>query len=192
MIVSDYISRELNKGERVLWSGRPDIWAVLCKGDLVMIPASILWSAMALSFAIPMFRALGEDSDALPFVIFFGAPFTVMAVYALIGRFFVRMWIKSRTRYLVTDERVVAVTRTISSNVRASYLDEIAGIESASSLRGRQTLWFGDAPWWMKLLGAGMLDSPTPLPAGEGPVVFYDIREADRVRELVKNPDARA
>jgi hypothetical protein len=188
MYQSDVFADELRKGERILWSGRPDLKAVLCKGDLIMVPASLLWSAIALSFAIPMFLSLGEDTDMLPFVIFFGAPFTVMAAYALIGRIFVRMWIKSRMRYLVTDARVVAITRLFGTRVQASYLDEITGTESTGSLGGTETLWFGEVAWWMKLLGAGVLDSPTPLPGGDGPVVFYDIREADRVRDLLTNP----
>ena len=129
------IAGELHKGERVIWSGRPDLAAVLCKGDVILVPAALLWSAMALSFAIPMFLSVREDSDALPFVIFFAAPFTVMAVYALIGRLIYRVWVKSRTRYVVTNERVIAVTRNIGRNVQACYLDEIAGIKSAGSLQ---------------------------------------------------------
>jgi hypothetical protein len=139
-----------------------------------------------------MFRSLGEDGGMLPFVIFFGAPFTIMAAYALVGRFLVRMWIKSRMRYVVTDTRVLAIRRIFRSSVQASFLDEILGIESAGSLRSTHTLWFGSVPWWMRLLGAGVLDSPSPLPEGEGPVAFYDIRDAARVQELVQNAGPRA
>ena len=114
-----------------------------------------------------------------------------MAFYAIIGRLIFRMWVKSRTHYVVTDARVLAFTKLFGTNVHASFLDEIFEIESAGSLGARETLWFGEIPWWMRLLGAGVLDSPAPLPGNPGPVAFYDIREAGRVRELVTNPELR-
>ena len=175
----------------MLWNGQPELAAVFGKGDLVLVPASLLWSAMALSFAVPMFSAALNVGAALPFVVFFAAPFTIMAFYAIIGRLIFRMWVKSRTHYLVTDERVLAVTRIFSSNVHASFLDEISEVRSVRSLRGTETLWFGDAPWWKMFLGACVLDSPFPLPGGTGPVAFYDVRKAGEVRELIKDAVSR-
>jgi len=145
---------------------------------------------MALSFAIPMFLH-GEDPDALPLIIFFAFPFTVIVIYALIGQLIFRPWTKSRTYYVVTDERVMAITKRFGRSVHASFLDEITAIKSAGSLHGSSTLWFGEPAWWVVLLGAGLLDSPAPSLGDDGPVAFYDIREAARVRDLVMNRDLR-
>lgn len=181
------IDGELLKGERVLWSAQPNLTAVFCRGDLFLVPASLLWSAMALSFAVPMLWAAVNGAEAaLPFVVFFAAPFTGMAFYAMIGRLVFRMLVKSRTHYFVTDERVLAMTRLMGSTVHASFLDEITGVTSMPSTRGAETIWFGEPPWWKKLLGACALDSPIPFAWNTGPVAFYDIRDADQVRQLVR------
>ena len=134
-----------------------------------------------------MFAAVSDDPDVLPFVIFFAAPFTVMATYALVGRLIFRLWAKGRIHYLVTDERVIAVSRLFGTNVQASFLDEISEIKTAGSMAGTTSMWFGEAPWWMILLGSSVLDSPLPLPGCSGYVAFYDIRQAERVRELVSD-----
>lgn len=183
--MNNFIGRELRKGEEVLWSGHPDRAAFLSKGDIILVPASLLWSAMALSFAIPMLSAVRTDNDVLPFVLFFAIPFAVMAVYCMFGRFAFRLWVKSRTHYLVTNERVVALSKVFGNNVHASFIDEIGLVNSVRSMRGAGSIWFGDAPWWMINLGSSALDSPVPLPGGPGPVVFYDIRGANEVRELI-------
>jgi len=183
--LNDFVGTELQQGERVHWSGQPALAAIFSKGDLVLVPASLLWSAMALSFAVPMLLALRDDADALPFAVFFAVPFGVMAFYAIIGRLLFRLWVKSRTHYLVTDERVLALSRLFGTNVQATFLDDIGPLKSVGSTRSTETIWFGDAPWWMIFLGSSLLDSPLPLPGGPGPVVFYDVREAARVRELV-------
>lgn len=189
--LNDFVGRELYKGERVLWSGQPERAAIFSKGDLVLVPASAIWSAMALSFAIPMLAALREDADALPFVVFFAVPFTLMAFYAIVGRLIFRLWAKGRIHYLVTNERVLAVSKLFGTNVQASFLDEISEVKTAGSMSGTRSIWFGEPPWWMILLGSSVLDSALPWPGGPGPVAFYDIRQSERVRELVTDVESR-
>lgn len=188
---SGVVRGQLRKGEEVLWSGRPDRAVVFSAGDLILVPASLLWSAMALSFAIPMLSAARTGADAVPFVVFFAVPFILMAFYFTVGRLIFRLWVKSRTQYLVTNERVLALSRLFGNNVHASFLDEISEVHGVRSMRGTGTLWFGDAPRWMVILGSSALDSPFQLPGTLGPVVFYDIREADRVRQLVTKAESR-
>ncbi len=48
---------------------------------------------------------------------------------------------------------------------------------------GTGTIWFGNVPWWVILLGNDALD--TFVPSSVATVVFYDIPNAQSVYELV-------
>jgi hypothetical protein len=118
---SGVIAAQLHKGEEVLWSGEPDTRMVFSTGDIALVPASPLWAAMAVYFSAELLAAASIDSTAAPFVLFFAVPFTLMAFYATVGRFVFRRWVKSRTHYAVTNERVMDLTRIFGETSRPRF-----------------------------------------------------------------------
>jgi len=183
--LNDFIGRQLVKGEEVLWSGQPDPSMVFSKADVVLIPAGVLWAAMAIFFSAEILSASKADSSDAPLIVFFAVPFTLLAFHATLGRFVFRRWVKSRTHYVVTNERVLALSRVFGDNVHAWFLDEIDQLTTVKSKRGAGSIWFGEAPWWLVFLGSSVLDAPAALPGNLGPVVFYDLRDVNRVYDLV-------
>jgi hypothetical protein len=103
----------LRSGERLLWSGSPDPAVAFTRGDVFLIPFSILWAAFALFWEASVLSRPG------PPVLFpiFGAVFVVFGLYFVIGRFFVKAWRKRRTTYAITDRRAISIVGERSSEI---------------------------------------------------------------------------
>ena len=183
--LNDFFSRQLRKGERILWSGQPDLSIVFSKADIVLVPASALWAGMAIFFSSELVSAARANSSYVPLVIFFAVPFTLMAFHATLGRFVLRRCVKSRTYYLLTDQRVLALGRMFGDSAHETFLDDIDQVTTVRTWRGAGSLWFGKAPGWLLFLGTSVFDFPNSLAEGIGPVAFYDLRDADQVYSLV-------
>ena len=183
--LNDYFARQLGKGEEVRWSGQPDLSMVFSKADFLLIPASLLWAGMAIYISSEIISAAKANSSYVPLVIFFAVPFTLMAFHATLGRFVLRRWMKSRMYYLVTDQRALALTRAFGDSTHEAFLDDIDRIRVVRTRRGAGSIWFGNAPWWLVFLGTSAFDFPSVLAESMGPVAFYDLRDVDRVHDLV-------
>jgi hypothetical protein len=180
------INRQLGSGERVLWHGRPAGPKWLERPDAIMLPFSLLWGTIVLSWeAVALANSNIRDTVVFPL---FGIPFVVLAIYLLIGRLFVRRWMRSRTVYAVTDQRALSITPALlRSNERlaAVWLASHPKVAKSSSRHGRGTIyigtfifsrrWFAGDPSWP---GSGWLAGDT--------VTFANIEDAAHVCDLVR------
>jgi hypothetical protein len=97
----------LEEGETILWTGKPARLHLLNKGDLFMIPFSLVWTALFLRVVIRLFRG-GTFNGRLsaPFT-FIPVIFAVVAVYLLIGRFIARAVQLRQSAYAVTTGKIL-------------------------------------------------------------------------------------
>jgi hypothetical protein len=72
-------------------------------------------------FAI-FFNTYFMTSDAPIFFRLLGIPFIIAALYMMIGRFFVDVWLRSKTFYGVTNERIIIVSGLLNSNIKSLNL----------------------------------------------------------------------
>lgn len=93
-------------GETVLWRGSPPGGLHLAPEDAFKIPIS----AAIAAFTVFWLRSAIEG-NAPPFFLLFGAALSLLAFYALVGRFFIDAFLRGRTRYALTD-RAAYITRT--------------------------------------------------------------------------------
>ncbi|GAA4667835.1 hypothetical protein [Frondihabitans cladoniiphilus] len=103
---------ELSPSESVLWSGRPDPDVIFTPADFFFIPYSVfsalvgLYISFVAFFLAPLayaddFPGLGTTAIAIAVAV------DLAVVYTLVGRFFVKRWIKQRTSYTLTTRRAI-------------------------------------------------------------------------------------
>ncbi|MFB9221749.1 hypothetical protein [Paracoccus cavernae] len=116
----------LGKGERLLWEGRPPTGIRLTKRDKLFVPFSIFWAGFAVLWNVGVWVA-----DAPLLFRLWGLPFLVIAAYITVGRLWWDSRQRARTRYAVTNQRVMIATGMGSSvksldvkNLPALILDE--------------------------------------------------------------------
>jgi membrane protein implicated in regulation of membrane protease activity len=102
------LQSSLRPGEQLLWCGRPDSSVVLVAADLIAIPFSIVWLAIALTWEFAVSATGGP-----PWFRLVGVPFVLIGVYLLAGRFVTRWARKRKTIYAITNQRVIVQTGSV-------------------------------------------------------------------------------
>lgn len=176
------VERQLSGTEHVEWIGRPDPSRHLTRGDLFLVPFSVLWTAFTIVWESTV---IAEGRDA--FFALWGIPFVLLGVYMVIGRFFYKAYRARRTLYAVTNRRVIVVMRRArGETVEATYLRAIPSISTRAESRGHGTVAFGTvsaAGGWYGNTGMELLARGS---AGNVGVSFYDIDDPRAVADLVE------
>jgi hypothetical protein len=97
------LKEHLLSGEKLLWSGRPSGGLKLRKSDAVTIPFSLIWAAFAI-----FWETTAILSKAPFFFWLWGIPFVLVGLYIVFGRFLFDAWLRARTVYGVTNQRVLS------------------------------------------------------------------------------------
>ena len=100
--IADRLGSLMGNAELLLWSGRPPRGLLLRTMDFFLIPFSLFWCGFALFWESTVFAM-----HAPFFFKLWGLPFVAVGLYFVVGRFFVDAWIRGRTLYAVTNERVI-------------------------------------------------------------------------------------
>jgi len=134
------IQRELDTGERLLWSGMPKQGLQLRATDWFVVPFSLFWGGFAI-----LWETLVLVSGASPLMALFGVPFVFVGLYLIVGRFFVDARLRARTYYGVTDRRVLIVSGWFSRTIWSAGLADLGGLEFTEKADGGGTVSFGPA-----------------------------------------------
>ncbi len=172
------ISAELSADETLLWSGAPRQGLMLVPGDLFMIPFSLMWGGFAVFWEAMVFR-----SKAPVFFRLWGVPFVCVGLYMIAGRFFYDAWKRGRTRYGVTDTRVLIVCDGLQKSVVSLDRRNLGETSLQEKSDGSGTIVFGPSFAW----GAFGQTGGRALPPS-----FVGIPDAKRVYALIRAaPPAR-
>jgi hypothetical protein len=96
-------TKNLLKGETIVWSGKPAQGLLLTGRDWMRIPFSLLWSAIAIFGAISV---LAKESSPI-IVKLFGVLFVLFGIYFVAGRFLLDAWLRGGMSYAVTNKRIL-------------------------------------------------------------------------------------
>jgi hypothetical protein len=179
--ISIAVENELMKGERLLWSGRPDPKRLFARSDAFVIPFSLLWGSFAIFWEISVIR------EGWSFGVIWGIPFVAIGLYMIAGRFFVKARRRRRTHYAVTDKRVLVIDR--AGSTRAAFLNSIPTIDTRLRSDGSGTVIFGNP----SAMQAAYADSGADF-FGSDPgdlVGFFDIPDARSVVDLINEQRSR-
>ena len=173
------ISAEIAPGERLLWSGRPASGIRLHRGDVFLIPFSLLWTGFAIFWEITAVR-----SGAGTFFSIWGFAFVLIGLYFVVGRFIGDAWQRGQTAYGLTDQRAVIISRSLGggrqvktlplrtlSEVSLDERPDRSGTITLGAATGRMLPFFvGDAAW----------------PGSARPPMFEMIPNAREVYDLIR------
>lgn len=162
------IRTQLQPGEVLLWEGAPEPGIHFQRSDRFAIPFSLLWCGFAIFWEASVIAAGGP----LLFKIW-GVPFVLMGLYITVGRFFFRARQLARTRYAVTDRRVIIQSRR--ETVFLPY-GQIPLLQKEVRSNGTGTIWFQRPE-----VSGGRHGRRVP---GVG---FEEIAEAERVYRIIED-----
>lgn len=138
-IVEQALQRELNTGERLLWSGSPRRGLQLRGSDAFLIPFSLMWGGFAFFWEYTV-----VSSQKAPFFfMLWGVPFVLIGIYFIIGRFVVDSYQRSRTFYGVTDERALILSGVLTREMKSLSLRNLEGISMTERSDGSGSIIFG-------------------------------------------------
>lgn len=168
---------ELVSGEKIMWTGQPHP-KIFSRGDILFIPASLLWGGIASLFGSLFFLTFS------PIFIVIGAFFVFAALYFVFGRFIYKIWKQKRTYYAVTDKRILIITRGWKKNVQTVFIDTVPAVNKSIGSSGRGSLRFGNTSFWASLSENTGLDFMATGYGTQAPQ-FYNIDDAQRVYDII-------
>lgn len=136
----------LMPGERVLWQGKPEVRPFVMRGAWFIIPFSLLWGGFAIAWEVSAILGRGGLFFAL-----WGIPFVLLGLYMIFGRLFVAKREAERTRYAITDRRVLVLGGAFSRSLVELDLDRLPGAQLDESRDGVGTITFGTPVGFMRL-----------------------------------------
>jgi hypothetical protein len=152
--IPDLFRDELNPGERLIWTGRPQQGLILRASDWFFIPFSLLWGGFAI-----FWEYLVITSGAPGFIWLFGIPFILVALYLLFGRFFVDQARRAKTYYAITNERVIILSGLMNQEVKTLIIKNLPEINTTRTGSGSGTITFGPThPFAWLYTGSGFPD----------------------------------
>lgn len=178
-------SSELIDGETISWAGQPDPSVIFSKSDAIMIPFSLLWGGFAIFWELSALAPCkpGSGSGGTDFIFpLFGVPFVLIGIYMIIGRFFYKAWKKKRTYYAVTDQRILILTKTGSTNLQALFFKDIPAIQKSVCKNGIGSIIFSNQDSVAATISNQWVTSNNQnisVPS------FEDIHDADSVYDLI-------
>jgi hypothetical protein len=177
MSETDFQGRLL-PGERILWTGTPPGGILFAPGDAIRIPFSLMWGGFAIFWEWSVLRM----ARAPNFFTLWGIPFVVVGLYLIAGRFFVDAWVRARTSYAVTSQRVLILRTAPAFKFTAYSIDRLPELSLEERADGRGTIRFQPhVPMW----GNRGLWSWTPSTDSTQFLLIADARGVfDRIQKL--------
>jgi hypothetical protein len=177
-MTADDLNSRLVRGERVLWRGVPAQGMMFTSRDALMIPFSAVWLAFAVFWLVMVTR-----TGAPVFFYLWGAMFVGIGIFFAVGRFFVDAWLRSRTLYAVTDQRVLILRSSPFARFTSLELDRLPELNLVGDGNTKGDIRFGPS---VSLFGNRSMAvwtpslDPTPqlLGLAEPKAVFDLIRDA--------------
>jgi hypothetical protein len=175
------IRSQLSPSEQMLWAGRPRQGIVFHTSDLFFIPFMVLWLALCV---FGVFNVIAESPDpagaavgVIMLTIFF-----LFGVGFGFGRFFIDRWIRARTVYGISSERILIVIQAFRRTVKSLCLDTLTDVTLTQSANGSGIITFGPVPPWYWSTQAGWSNW------GWGALPMFELADNPReVYETVRN-----
>jgi hypothetical protein len=182
-IVEQAISSELSADEKVLWCGQPPgglqfnlLNVAAFPFGIAFLAFGVIWGYLAwgIVFTQPTSAAYRSPIDLFT-PILMGIGFFAVGLFLVFGLFFVDRYWRKNTYYVVTNQRVIIMTKWLATNVQSLALQQLPQMTLTTKANGSGNIVFGSTG----PVGAiGTTVSPTP-PS------FDKIDDARKVQDII-------
>jgi hypothetical protein len=129
------------RGERSIWSGQPQQGGMLRRGDVFIIPISLM-NLISGCFVI-IWGFMEDIFDDSIFVTLLFLPYLLYSLYFLIGRFFFNSVQRRKTFYTLTNERVIIISGVFKQPVKILDIKDLPEVNINMGRKGKGTIIFG-------------------------------------------------
>ena len=176
------LENRLLPGERLLWTGQPGQGIRFTLRDGFLIPFSLLWCGFAI-----FWESTVLSTPAPGFFALFGIPFVLMGLFAVAGRFVLDAWLRGRTRYALSSQRVLIQRSAPFADFIAISLDGLGELKLTEGAGGRGTIRLGHTVnTYGRYGGAGWMPVLDPTPQ------FLGVEDARSVFDQIQQARSRA
>ncbi len=179
--MNQLIREDLLSDEHMIWAGQPDNSKIFSKGDLFLIPFSIMWGGFAI-----FWEAMAIIGKAPIFFMLWGIPFVLIGLYMMFGRFFYKSYIRRNTYYYITNKRIIILKDVKKRSIEAEYINTLPCINKDVDEHGKGTVTFGHITSSIGMYAdSGMELFNRQNRYGAIAPAFYDIEQAHYVYRIV-------
>lgn len=182
--INNLISGELSENEKTLWIGSPNYKKMFEKGDVFLVPFSVIWLLVALVWEfIALFGTRdGSVIDVIfPIVGFF---FVLFGLYFSFGRFIHKRHVKKITFYVITNERILIIISGRESKTTSENIRNISQITKVNYANGSGTIFFDRTSYPQSFFSNTGMEFLLAYRARDS-MVFYDIENVNHVYQTL-------
>jgi hypothetical protein len=176
------IATQLLDGERTAWTGVPGAGIRLQASDSFLIPFSLLWCGFAFFWEYSV-----VSKGHAPFIMrLWGIPFVLVGLYFVIGRLILDAWLRGRTYYAITNQRVLIYRPAPLGRFTALNLRQLPEMSLTEASDGSGTIRFGpQAPLFARGNGfsnwtPSLDQTPQFVAVADAGAVFRQLQQAQR------------
>jgi hypothetical protein len=169
----------------LLWSGKPDSRRWFYPQDAALVPFSLMWGGFTIFWEAGAISSASATDLLFPL---WGVPFVLVGLYMMVGRLFVRRWMRRGTVYALTDQRIVSLVPSWPRGERATsvWLGSYPPIERRLAPDGAGTIWIGAFPRGNRWLAADA-SWPGGRNASANAIVLADVPDAEEVYSKIRH-----
>jgi len=145
----DVFRNELDSSERILCAGQPKQGLMFHIYDIFLIPFSLIWGGGVITV---FFSAIFQEGPVSFFSLIF-LPFLLVGIYVILGRFFVDAYIRRKTYYALTNDRIIIFSGIFSQTIKSLSLKTLPEITMKQNRDSRGTITFGPSHPFANMYG---------------------------------------
>lgn len=135
----------LDSDEKLLWDGEPAAGIRVRGGDIAQSVFGLFFGGFAI-FWVTMASSMmsgssfGDDMGFFRFFPLFGVPFIIVGAYMVIGQYFWKAFVRSRTRYALTTKRAFIAKSAWGRSLKSFSISADTQLEYEPGQEA--TIWF--------------------------------------------------
>lgn len=147
-IAEQSISLGLSADEKILWSGQPPGKLQFNVLNVITIPIGAVLLAFGVFWELLVWQMVSSPPSSATYQsplppILIGISFFAVGLFLIFGMFFVDIYLRKHTYYVVTNLHVIIMTKWLATNIRSLALEQLPLMTLKTKPNGSGNIYFG-------------------------------------------------